>query len=68
MNNDFFPGDIFDGHYRLLDELSADGGTADVWLALDLNTIDSNLGDDDEAADHLPDDCFLVHNQLSFFS
>ncbi|MBR6283408.1 MAG: serine/threonine protein kinase [Muribaculaceae bacterium] len=50
MNNDFFPGDIFDGHYRLLDELSADGGTADVWLALDLNTIDSNLGDDDEAA------------------
>ncbi len=31
---------LFDGRYRLLRALSTDGGTADVWLALDVNTID----------------------------
>jgi serine/threonine protein kinase len=32
--------ELFDGHYRLLRPLSTDGGSADVWLALDTNTID----------------------------
>lgn len=33
--------ELFDGHYRLLRPLSTDGGSADVWLALDVNTIDN---------------------------
>lgn len=33
-------GKLFDGRYKLLCPLSSDGGTADVWLALDTNTID----------------------------
>lgn len=33
--------ELFDGHYRLLRPLSTDGATADVWLALDVNTIDN---------------------------
>ena len=32
---------LFDGHYKLLRPLSTDGGTADVWLAIDTNTIDT---------------------------
>ena len=51
MNDEFFPGDIFDEHYRLLDALSTDGGTADVWLAVDLNTIDIPLPGDPEPDD-----------------
>lgn len=35
--------EIFDGHYQLLRPLSTDGGTADVWLAIDTNTIDSSI-------------------------
>ena len=31
---------LFDGRYKLLRTLSTDGGTADVWLAIDVNTID----------------------------
>lgn len=31
---------LLDGRYKLLRPLSSDGGTADVWLALDTNTID----------------------------
>ena len=38
---------LFDGHFRLLHPLSTDGGTADVWLAIDTNTIDTLGGDDD---------------------
>lgn len=34
-------GKIFDGRYKLLKTLSTDGGTADVWLAIDINTIDN---------------------------
>ncbi len=45
----FYPGDILDGHYRLLETLSTEGGTADVWLAIDLNTIDNNPLDEDDA-------------------
>ena len=33
--------ELFDGHYRLLRPLSTEGGSADVWLALDTNTIDN---------------------------
>ena len=32
-------GKIFDGRYKLLKTLSTDGGTADVWLAIDINKI-----------------------------
>lgn len=32
--------ELFDGQYKLLNPLSTDGGTADVWLALDTNTLD----------------------------
>ncbi len=34
-------GILFDGRYKLLRALSTDGGTADVWLAIDVNTIDN---------------------------
>lgn len=40
--------ELFDGHYKLIRPLSTDGGTADVWLAIDTNTIDSNLESEDE--------------------
>lgn len=32
-------GGLFDGHYLLVRPLSVDGATADVWLALDTNTV-----------------------------
>ena len=35
---------LFDGQYKLLHRLSEAGGTADVWLALAVKTIDT-LGD-----------------------
>ena len=40
-------GQIFDHHYKLIRPLSTDGGTADVWLALDINTVKdpSSVGD-----------------------
>ena len=38
-------GELFDGHYKLLHPLSTDGATADVWLAMDVNTIDADWGD-----------------------
>lgn len=42
---------LFDGHYRLLRLLSADGATADVWLAADINTIDANeIDSNDESS------------------
>lgn len=40
--------ELFDGHYKLIRPLSTDGGTADVWLAIDTNTIDSQLDSDEE--------------------
>ena len=39
-------GELFDGHYKLLRPLSTDGATADVWLALDANTIDTEYDED----------------------
>lgn len=35
-------GKLFDGHYKLIDILSTAGGSADVWLAIDVNTIDES--------------------------
>ena len=32
-------GELFDGRYKLLRPLSTEGGSADVWLALDANTV-----------------------------
>ena len=41
-------GELFDGHYKLLKPLSTEGGTADVWLAIDVNTIDTSFEDGEE--------------------
>lgn len=38
--------ELFDGHYKMLRPLSTDGATADVWLAIDVNTIDSEPSED----------------------
>ncbi|MBQ0049198.1 MAG: protein kinase [Bacteroidales bacterium] len=37
---------LFDGRYRLIRPLSKEGGTADVWLARDTKTIDTQLEDE----------------------
>ena len=39
---------LFDGHYRLLRLLSLEGGSADVWLAEDADTVDTRLSEEDE--------------------
>ena len=39
--------ELFDGHYKLIRPLNTEGGTADVWLAIDTNTIDNNVEIDD---------------------
>jgi len=36
-------GQLFDGHYALIRPLSVDGATADVWLALDMNTVTEEI-------------------------
>ena len=41
---------LFDGRYRLLRALSTEGGTADVWLALDVNTIEKSAAENDESS------------------
>ncbi len=41
--------ELFDGHYKLIRTLSTDGGTADIWLAIDTNTIDSQLDSEEES-------------------
>lgn len=38
-------GELFDNRYKLVKLLSASGGSADVWLAIDINTIDEISGD-----------------------
>lgn len=48
INNIASSGVLFDGRYKLLRPLSSDGGTADVWLALDTNTIDEIYDDVDD--------------------
>lgn len=42
-------GELFDGHYKLVRPLSTDGATADVWLALDTNTIDTEYDEEGSA-------------------
>lgn len=42
---------LFDGHYKLIRPLSTDGGTADVWLAIDTNTIDSPIESDEDKSE-----------------
>lgn len=42
INEIFEKGLTFDSHYKLIDLLSTSGGSADVWLAIDLNTIDDS--------------------------
>ena len=37
--------ELFDGRYRLMYPLSTDGATADIWLAVDTNTVDCELSD-----------------------
>ena len=32
-------GQLFDNHYKLIRPLNTEGGTADVWLALDTSTV-----------------------------
>ena len=41
--------ELFDGHYTLIRPLSVDGATADVWLALDMNTVTEVISADEIA-------------------
>ena len=43
INEIFEQGKLFDGRYKLVDALSTAGGSADVWLAIDVNTIDETM-------------------------
>lgn len=43
--------ELFDGHYRLLHPLSTDGATADIWLAVDTNTVDYEMSDNNGDVD-----------------
>ena len=51
---------LFDGHYKLLRPLSTDGATADVWLAVDTNTIDETIFEDEEQRETAEDSGMLV--------
>lgn len=48
INGIYESGELFDGHYKLIKPLSTAGGSADVWLAIDVNTIDES-GDESGA-------------------
>lgn len=50
-------GQLFDNHYKLIRPLNTEGGTADVWLALDTTTVS-----DKDAIDKAP---FLSDEKLS---
>ena len=50
-------GQLFDNHYKLIRPLNTEGGTADVWLALDTSTVKKR-----EALDEAP---FLDDNSLA---
>lgn len=43
--------ELFDGHYRLLYPLNTDGATADIWLAVDTNTVDYAMSDNNDDVD-----------------
>lgn len=53
-------GILFDGRYKLLRPLSTDGGTADVWLALDTNTIDEVFDDNSDGFRQVEESGILV--------
>lgn len=36
---------LFDGHYRLIKLLSEEGGTADVWLAENKESVDTTFSE-----------------------
>ncbi|WP_455663874.1 serine/threonine-protein kinase [Phocaeicola sp.] len=42
-------GTLFDGRYKLLRALNTEGGTADVWLAIDENTVDGSVPSDEDS-------------------
>lgn len=46
VNEIFESGELFDGRYKLIDLLSTEGGSADVWLAIDNNTLEETLSED----------------------
>jgi hypothetical protein len=52
--------ELFDGRYKLLRPLSTDGGTADVWLAIDVNTIDNPLVEDEHEKKEKGDDTGML--------
>lgn len=47
VNKIYEEGGLFDGHYKLIDSLSTAGGSGDVWLAIDVRTLDNP---DDESS------------------
>ena len=53
-------GQLFDGRYKLLKTLSTDGGTADVWLAIDVNTIDNPELLGEESDNFSPDESGMM--------
>lgn len=55
-------GKAFDGHYRMIRPLSTSGGTADVWLALDMNTVAdaASVGDLSKMTDEQIDQLGLI--------
>ena len=40
--------DLFDGHYRLIKLLSEEGGTADVWLAENYESVDTAFSEEND--------------------
>ena len=53
-------GELFDGRYKLIRPLSTDGGTADVWLAIDTYTIDSSDSEEADSSDRSADEGVMV--------
>ena len=55
-------GKAFDGKFRLIRPLSTAGGTADVWLALDLNTVKNpdDVGDLRQLSDEKIEELGLI--------
>lgn len=53
-------GELFDGRYKLLRTLSTDGATADVWLAIDANTIDTGYDEDGSIANGNADETGML--------
>ena len=45
-NKTYKAGQLLDGHYKLLKLLSNAGGSADVWLAIDTNTVEESTDED----------------------